>query len=199
MDNRVKKYDDGKYRWVYELNLKEDKSILNVVIKAVILAIVVPYLLLAGYTYFQGNLQAMRDITPVFALVGIAVIIIAFISYFAVTKYYKGYFTFLYEMDEDGIWFRRIESDKENTETIGKLAAFTGALIGNIGLFASGLNTAGNHDAYSDFKKIYSIKSRPRDHLIVLTSFFLFNYIYVNEEDYNMVLEFIESCTGKSA
>ena len=27
MDNRVRKYPDGKYRWIYELSLKEDRSI----------------------------------------------------------------------------------------------------------------------------------------------------------------------------
>lgn len=197
MDYRVRKYDDGIYRWIYELDLKRNLSVLYTTLKVICFSILIPLVILLLIFLFEGNfLNALREILLIYILIGTVVLLIGFISYCAVGIYYKWVFTFYYEMDDEGITFKRIGSDKEKTETIGKLSAMIGAATGNLGLMGSGLSVI-DQNAHSKFSKVYSIKAIPERDLIKVNSLFLFNEVYVNKEDYDLVLEFIESHTNK--
>ena len=52
-----------------------------------------------------------------------------------------------------------------------------------------------NNTAYSDFEKVYSVKSYKDKEVIKVNSPFLFNQIYVKKEDFDFVDSFIrEHC-----
>ena len=89
----------------------------------------------------------------------------------------------------------QIEEQFEKQQVIARAAAFTGALTGNIGLVGSALYNMYNNTAYSDFEKVYSVKSYKDKEVIKVNSPFLFNQIYVKKEDFDFVDSFIrEHC-----
>lgn len=200
MKNRVTKYADGKYRWIYDLDMKKNKSILNTTIIVVLIAYCVPLILLMGIFAFEGNLiTAAREVLPIYLMVGLVLIVITYFSYMIVGHYYKWTMSFMYEMDEDGVYFKRFGDDKEKSETIGKLSAMVGMMTGNYGLVGGGINLATGGAAYSKFSKVRSIKAIPEQDLIEVNSLFLHNSVYVYQEDYDFVKEYIEEYTGKTA
>ena len=74
-----------------------------------------------------------------------------------------------------------------------------GMMTGNYGLVGGGINLATGGAAYSKFSKVRSIKAIPEQDLIEVNSLFLHNSVYVYQEDYDFVKEFIEEYTGKTA
>lgn len=194
MEYRVKKFEDGKYRWLYDLDLRKNLSILYTTIKVVLISFLIPLVLLMIIFAIEGNLiNALKDLLPIYFLIGIVLVFITLISYYIVVRYYKGRFSFMFEMDENGITFKRFGSDAEKTETIGKIVSIIGATTNNAGLVGGGLNLAASQTSTSNFSKVRSIKAILERDLIKVNSLFLFNQIYVNKDDYQFVLNYIQS------
>jgi len=198
MEYRVKKFEDGKYRWLYDLDLRKNLSILYTTIKVVLISFLIPLVLLMIIFAIEGNLiNALKDLLPIYFLIGIVLVFITLISYYIVVRYYKGRFSFMFEMDENGVTFKRFGSDLEKTETIGKITSIIGAATNNAGLMGGGLGLATSQSSTSCFSKVKSIKAIPERDLIKVNSLFLFNQVYVNKEDYQFVLDFIQDHVKK--
>lgn len=194
MEYRVKKFEDGKYRWLYDLDLRKNLSILYTTIKVVLISFLVPLILLMILFAIEGNLiNALKDLLPIYFLICIVLVFITLISYYIVVRYYKGRFSFMFEMDENGVTFKRFGSDAEKTENIGKIVSIIGATTNNAGLVGGGLNLAASQTSTSNFSKVRSIKAIPERDLIKVNSLFLFNQVYVNKDDYQFVLDYIQS------
>ena len=194
MEYRVKKFEDGKYRWLYDLDLRKNLSILYTTIKVVLISFLVPLILLMIIFAIEGNLiNALKDLLPIYFLIGIVLVFITLISYYIVVRYYKGRFSFMFEMDENGVTFKRFGSDAEKTETIGKITSIIGVATNNAGLVGGGLGLAASQTSTSYFSKVGSIKAIPERDLIKVNSLFLFNQVYVNKDDYQFVLDYIQS------
>ena len=200
MTEKVTYCDNGKYRWTYELPAFRNKAIFRTVAVISAISYFVPLLILMGIFAAKGEfISGMQTLLPIYLLCGIALIFIVIVSYYAVGRYYGGKFSFLYEMDESGITFRRMEEDEEKTRNIAELAMLTGVLTKSLGLIGAGMSTSVNDSAYSDFSKLYSIKADPETDMIALTSFLLYNQIFVPRDDFEFVLSFIEDHSGKKA
>ena len=200
MTEKVTYCEDKVYRWTYEMPAFGNKAIFRTVVTVSAIAYIVPLVILMGIFAGKGEfVSGMRTLLPIYLLCGLALVVIVIVSYYAVGKYYGGRFVFLYEMDETGVTFRRLEEDEEKTKNIAELAMLTGYLTKNPGLVGAGLSTSVNDSAFSDFSKLYSIKADPETDMIALTSFMLYNQIFVPHEDYEFVLNFIETHSGKKA
>lgn len=194
MEYRVKKFEDGKYRWLYDLDLRKNLSVLYTTIKVVLISFLVPLVLLMILFAIEGNLiNALKDLLPIYFLIGIVLVFITLISYYIVVRYYKGRFSFMFEMDENGVTFKRFGSDAEKTETIGKITSIIGVATNNAGLVGGGLGLAASQTSTSNFSKVRSIKAIPERDLIKINSLFLFNQVYVNKDDYQFVLDYIQN------
>lgn len=194
MEYRIKKFEDGKYRWLYDLDLRKNLSILYTTIKVVLISFLVPLVLLMILFAIEGNLiNALKDLLPIYFLIGIVLVFITLISYYIVVRYYKGRFSFMFEMDENGVTFKRFGSDLEKTETIGKITSIIGVATNNAGLVGGGLGLAASQTSTSYFSKVRSIKAIPERDLIKVNSLFLFNQVYVNKDDYQFVLDYIQN------
>ncbi|MBQ9157979.1 MAG: hypothetical protein IJ136_01415 [Erysipelotrichaceae bacterium] len=196
LSDRVTRQEDGVYRWLYELDMKKNLILLKTVIKIVGFCLCIPLLLL---TYLSlrthGSLSSLlSDLTPVLICIPV-IALITLGSYMYVSRMYGGKYCVIYELDEKGISFTQIEEQFEKQQVIARAAAFTGALTGNIGLVGSALYNMYNNTAYSDFEKVYSVKSYKDKEVIKVNSPFLFNQIYVKKEDFDFVDSFIrEHC-----
>ena len=194
MDDRVKKCDDGKYRWIYELSLSRNPSVFYTLCKVVIISYFAPLLVLMVVSAREGSMiDTLKWIAPIYLLCGLVLAIVVGLTYYFIYRYYNGSFTFLYEMDEESITLNRYGDDVDKTKLIGQISALTGVLTGSAGLAGSGSYVAASNSARSNFRSVYSIKPYPERDLIKVNSPFLFNEIYVNKQDYDFVLEYIRS------
>ncbi len=196
LSERVTLYDDGFYRWLYEVDMKKNPVIFLTVLKIVGLCLCIPLFLIVFLSVrSEGTFSSLlQDLLPF--LISMAVILLITIgSYWYVSHLYGGKYCIVYEMDENGVRFSQVKQQFEKQQVIAKFATLTGALTGNVGLAGSGLYNMYNNSAYSDFKKVYSVKSYRDNDVIKVDSLFLFNQIYVNKEDFDLVDRFIrEHC-----
>ena len=198
MNEKVKLYGDGVYRWTYDLNLKENKIVLEILLKVLGISLLVPVVLLLYLAIKENNMTYFIDeVLPIFLMVGGIVLVVSFACYYGVAAYYGWHFQFYYEMDEEGVTFSRYGEDLEKTEKLGRLGAFTGIATKNHGLTGTGAYMAANAPARSVFKRVYAVKAYPKRDLIKVNSPFLYNQIYVNKDDYDFVLDFIRMRAGK--
>ena len=192
IDEKVTQYEDGVYRWIYELNPKKNNTIANTVFIAVGLSILVPLIILFIVFAINGQfMAAVKDMLPIFLLVGLVVTIITVIAYHGVNAYYGGSYTYVYEMDDEKISMRFYDDDAKKSENIGKASLLIGSLTRNLGLVGNGMYMAGNYGGESFFNKVYKVRTNPEKDLITITSFMLVNMIFVRSEDYQFVLDFI--------
>ena len=192
LSEKVTLYEDGKYRWLYELNMYKNPSIFYTVAKVVGISAFLPLAVLLFVTMREGHSlsQIMKEMIPVYIVIALMIPITGF-SYWFVAHRYDGVYCMVYEMDENGVEFRQIDKQFEKQKVIAKLAAFTGALTGNLGLLGSALYNMTAQSAYSDFNKVYSVRSFKERNLIKVNSPFLFNQVYAQDEDFDFVENFI--------
>jgi len=184
--------EEGKYQWIYRLDMKNNKSIFMLVLKVILFSFGLVFALLLFLDLKAGN-----SIIPTLTMMGgiLAVLLaITFVSYKIVAHSYKNVYGMVYEMDDEGIRFSQVEDQQQFTDLVSRFAAFAGAVSHNYGLMGTAFALTDN-SAYSDFSKVTKIVEKRQDNLIEVISPFLLNMVYVEEEHYDFVLEFIrERC-----
>lgn len=184
--------EEGKYQWLYQLDMKNNKSIFRLVLGIILISfgIVAAFLLILDIT--EGN-SIIPTITMMGAIMAV-MLVITWVSYKIVAHRYKNVYGIVYEMDDEGIRFTQVEDQQQLNDLIGMFAAVAGAVSHNYGLMGSAFAMA-DSSAYSNFSKVTKIVEKRQDNLIEVISPFLLNMVYVDEEHYDFVLEFIrERC-----
>ena len=198
MEYRVTRDENGNYHWLYDLDMKKNNYMQTTVFRVMLIILVASYLLsILVFMFIGADPGAIRYFSMIFLLIAALMIPITYLATCFVARYYKGHFHYAYEMNEEGIIFRRVGEDAVRTAQIGEAAFWIGIFTSQPGLAGSGAYIAGNYDACSKFTRVFKIKAIPAKECIDLYSPFLLNQIFVNKEDYDFVLNFIESRTGK--
>ena len=185
----VYKMPDGSYEWIYEMDMKKNKSILRVVLIAVG-ASMIPIVLMLLFLSFRDGFDPM--ITFITAVCFLAVILISLLCYWFVGVRYRWSYYMVYRMDEEGITFRQVKEQGEKTEAMGRVISLLGAASGSMGAFSAGVMMTDN-SARSEFKNVKRIKINRFNNLINVISPFLVNMVYVSGRYYDFVLDYIAS------
>ena len=198
LSERVSRCEDGKYRWLYELDMYKNPSIFYTVAKVVGICLLLPIgmIVFLGIRERQSLTDILMELAPVYVVIGILVLITGF-SYWYVAHMYGGRYCAVYEMDEYGVEAKQIKKQFEKQKVIAEFAAWTAALTGNPGLMGSALYNMTNDSSYSEFRKVYSVRSFKGRDLIKVNSPFLFNQIYVGKEDFDFVENYIREHCAK--
>ena len=180
----------GKYRWVYELPMMKSFFLLFEVWKVLGLSAMAVMCLTAALNLFEGGgLEGVLFSMEMGALVFAITLVLSIPSYYIVTKANNGKYTVLFEMDDSGIDHIQIKTDK--ARALDLLVTFTGATAKSRTTTAAGLLSAAGGSLYSRFSKVKRIRAYPRKNLITLTGTFMRNQVYVDEDDFDLVYEYI--------
>lgn len=184
----------GKYRWVYELPMLKSFFLLLEVWKVLGISAMAVYMLMFIINLIEGyDSETLRASVKVMLLVLAILIIISIPAYWIVTKANNGKYTVLFEMDDSGIDHIQIKSEKAKALEI--LTTFVGLKTKNRTTTAAGLLSATGGSLYSHFENIKTIKPKLNDHLIILKGNFFSNHVYVSDEDFDFVYQYIvEHC-----
>ncbi len=198
MDNEpltIKRSDDGKYRWNYKVNLYTNPSILILVMKVMLLTIFITWLIAVLACmgtrdfWFSGLITLSKGL-------GIAMAILFAISipsYYIYALIMGGCYSINFELDEKGLLHEQAPFQQKRAKIISILALIFGALAKNRGAMSSGLASGRPARMYSDFSKVSSIKPVRKHCLINVSGRGIFNKVYVNDKDFDWVLDFIRS------
>lgn len=187
--------NDGKYRWVYDMNLYTNPTILLVVLKIFFWIIVGTWLFISLVTCCTSRhvWDDVCDFTWVFALIGVGFLAFCTMCYYLFALFVGGKYCVLFEMDEGGVMHKQMPYNTKKSKVIGYVTALAGVATGKAAMVGSGLHVAAKTQQHSDFKRVRSIEVYRRRNVIKVNSPFNYNQVYARDEDFDFVLEFIKS------
>ena len=197
-DNRVRLYPDGKYRWVYEVPMLRNPSIAIDVGRVLCISIGVVWLFMVVLLGFEDgfSLHGLWSVTRVFLLLMLAFLAIGALAYLIVAWAYGWKYTALFTMDEQEIVHQQAYGQTRRAQMLGALSALAGAAAGRAGAVGAGLLSASHFSTTSRYADGGKVVPRRSMHLIKVDQRLSRNRIYVDDEDFDFVYDFLsEHCS----
>ena len=137
-------YPDGKYRWVYELNLYKSSAIFSEILKVLGITLVIVMLLMGIFSLMDGDgimdtLKFLGEMGGILLAIFIPLSIVSYLIYAYVTG---GKYCVVFEMDEKGITHIQHPKDVKKTKLIGALTVLAGIAGGRPGIAGTGILAA---------------------------------------------------------
>lgn len=186
-DGTVRLCEDGKYRWVYELDMMRNSAVLGTLFKIFGFIFLGIWLVAAIAEGFSGFGQLTLTLLLIFA--GVSVLIL--LSYWIVAKMNGGKYCVLFTMDETGLMHTQLPRQYKKAQVAGWIAMLAGVLAGNPSAVGAGILAATRNSLISNFSKVRTIQAVPRQNLIKVNSPLSKNQVYVDDAQFQFVLDFI--------
>ena len=174
--------EDGTYDWIYCMNMLKD-AICFIPVTAVLLFV----------SWGSDDFPMMVGILA--ACFGVVMLITLFSTWF-VNTIYKGSYMLVYQMNNEAIMFSQTIDQAAMTRTIAGASAAVNAAGNNIGGVIAGTGLAMSPNLHiAKFAKVSSVRGNRADHLIWVNTFLQALMIYVPDEFYDFVWNYItERC-----
>ena len=185
---------DGKYRWMYELPMFSNSTILLTVIKVVAITFGILFGMFLVIDLISGNMDAFVGSLPVLLILFGVFLGIAFISYIILALCYGGKYIVLFEMDERGVDHIQAPRQYKKAHAIKLLGALASVSSPNIPAGAGIASLIGTNNVQrSTFSKVKSVRFDRRKHVIYVDEALIKNQVYAADCDYDFVVNFIMS------
>lgn len=186
---------DGKYRWVYEFDMLRNPSMIILVLKVFGIAMLIVFGFMIILDIYDGDsFQEILAFEGKLILIILAIIVpLCIVSYLILAASFNWKYVVLYEMDEEGIECRQLKKQVKKTKAIGFITTMLGIATGNPTTMGAGILAATRSTSYSTFSSVKAVKPYPRRDLIKVNEPFFYNQIYVEDEDFDFVYNYIRT------
>ena len=184
---------DGKYRWVYDVPMLKNTSILLEVfwVLGISFGVVWLFVLLLGGCKSNFRWVELWDITRGFLILMAVFIVLGCVAYFFVSWYYNFKYSILFIMDENEVVHKQLPSTVGKARAIGKLTAIAGAASGRIGMAGMGILVANRTSLSCSYSSVRRIIPSSRQNLIKVRERFYRNMVFVPDEDFDFVYQYL--------
>ena len=196
--NRVTLFPDGNYRWVYEVKMLTNPTILFDVYKVLGISFGVVWLFMLLINGCEGNLTlgSIWEFSYGFLVLMAVFVVIGIVAYFIVAWVYDWKYVVLYTLNEKEVIHQQMPRQAKKAQVIGALTAMVGGLAGKSGVVGAGLLTASKTSSISKLADVAHLIPNRRRNLIKVNQLFNRNRIYVPDEDFDFVYDFLRKhCT----
>ena len=191
----IQRGDDGVYRWNYRLNLYTNYSVLVLVMKVMLLSVFITWLFVVLCCAWSRGfwMAGFLTLCKGFGLIAAILLALTIPSYYLYALIMGGAYSVNFEMDGNGVKHEQEACQQNRAKIISILVMIIGALGRNHGAMNAGRTAGRPAMMYSDFSKVKSIKPEKKQHLMNVSGRGVFNKVYVADDDYEWVLDFIRS------
>ena len=182
---------DGVYRWFYPFDMRKNPTILFTTWKLETLAVGVTYLLVLLLELIASGdnlFVAAWALGKGFFLIWLFCLFLGVIAYLIVAKIYGWRYLVIFEMGEDSILHKQMESQAEKAQVIAWIALLTARSETAQG---AALMAMCRHELSSSFASLRSVRIDRRRDTIKLGERFYHNQIYAAPEDFDFVMNYI--------
>ena len=186
--------DDGKYRWVYEMNMITNPTIFLTVFKIFFWIILVMWAVFGLFLYvFAGDWEGLWGMTKA-ALIGLGVMaVLTLLGVLVLAIIYGGKYIVLFEMDENEVAHIQVPRQFKKAQALGAITALAGGAAGRLSTAGAGLLSATKNASTSEFKNVRSVKACRRLNVIKVNQLLNKNQVYVPDADFDFVYDWIKS------
>ena len=191
---------DGVYRWVYEMLMMKNPTILFTVWKVFGMAGAIVFLFVFLLDVFENNVSGetmLGALKSVAVIVGIF-LVLSIIAYIILAAVYGWKYVVLFEMDEDRIKHIQVPRQQSKAEVLGLITALAGLASKNLSTTGIGITAGTRSTSTTEYAYVKSIKSNRRRSVIRLSQGLSKNQIYADGSDFDFALDFISSRCPKA-
>ena len=188
--SRVTLYEDGVYRWSYDMYMWRNRFMLKHVLKILGAMCALLYFTMTGAFGF-GRLTLRT--AALFLLIPAALFLLALLIYLICALAMRGRYHLRFEMDERTVALLQSDSTKRRNRVLAAAAAAAGSASGqrSKALRVGAALGAADSVGITAFSDVTSVSLHPREDVIHLREWFAMNQIYVPAEDYAFVAAYI--------
>lgn len=189
---RVRLCEDGKYRWTHPLDLKKNLTILILVYKLFGIFFSIPLLYLVVRAAIEGDWAWAWDNSIKIWLIVMAVFaVIVYLSYRIVVGLYGGKYIVHFTMDSGQLTYRQDAVQEERSRKFGLLVFLVGLVSEEPSTMGQGMYLASGSVHTAPLDKIRRIRPCRSQQLIKLSQGLFQNRVYVQDEDFDLILDFL--------
>lgn len=188
----VRLCNDGKYRWAYEMNLLKNPTIFLTVLKVMMISI--------GIVWLFGLIIGLGDMDMDYFLfwtkfmgIMIGIIIVLAVISILIVATILGKYVVLFEMDEKEVVHIQMPRQVKKAEVVGLITALVGVMAKSPTTIGAGMLAASKTKSSSVFANVRHVKARRWLNLIKVNQLLNKNQVYVADEDFDFVYDFIKS------
>lgn len=185
---------DGKYRWVYELNMLANPVILFTIWKIfgiILLALLVFSFLLEVSDGNAGLWVQNFLLTPMILIIPGILLVLTLIAYLVVAAVYGFKYVVLFEMDEEGVVHNQMPRQFKKAEGMAWLSVMAGVIAGDYTTVGAGIMAGSKTSSRTRFSDVRSIVRQEKYHTIRVNEIMEKNQIYADDADYDFVWSYI--------
>ena len=192
-NDHVQLYPDGKYRWVYEVNMLTNYSILFDVWKVLGISMGILVLLFVIIAFFDGDwsFDTLTGMASSLGIVVLVMLVLGLIGYFVYAAISGWKYAVLFIMDEKEVVHQQMPNTVKKGQLIGALTILAGLASGRPGVVGTGVLAQSRMSMISTLADVERLIPCRRMNLIKVNQRFAKNRIYVNDEDFDFVYNFL--------
>jgi len=193
VNEHVRLYPDGKYRWVYEVNMLTNFSILFDVWKVLGISMGILVLLFVVIAVFDGgwDVDMLIGMASTLGIVALVMLVLGLIGYFVYAAISGWKYAVLFIMDEKEVVHQQMPNTVKKGQLIGALTILAGLASGRPGAVGTGVLAQSRLSMTSTFAHVERLISCRKMNLIKVNERFEKNRVYVNTEDFDFVYDFL--------
>lgn len=189
---------DGVIRWVYEMNMWKNPTLIITVWKILLLVALFPALLVFILSLGDGFGAALLTMIKIYALVALIVSALMLLAYPLVTFIYGGQYCVLFEMDKNGVKHIQMHKQFKQNQVLSMITVLAGIAAGNVQTTAAGVLAGTKQSIYSTFDKVKTVRINQKRNVIFLSENLSHNQVYASAEAFAFVENFIVSQCKKA-
>lgn len=199
--DRVTLCKDGKYRWVYDVNLYTNPTVFIDVVKVMLLsaAIMVAVVLLIGLFSGGMSMRVLKGMAGGFGLTVVILLGLALVGYLLYAVITGGKYTVLFILDEKELVHQMYGKNLKKSKLIGQLAMMAGAASGRVGTIGTGMMAKSRTSMTTELKHVRRLIPHRWMNTIKVNQLLSKNRVYMKKEDFDFVYNFLcEHCTNRN-
>lgn len=190
--------EDGILRWVYEMDMWKNPTLLITIWKVLMLASFVPALLVFFLSLEDGLGGALLSLFKVVAITAAIVSALMLLAYPLVSLINGGKYCVLFEMDEHAVKHIQIQKQFKKSQVLSMLAALSGLAAGSPAAAGAGLLAASKQSSISRFDQVKTIMVDEKRQVIYVNEKVSQNQVYAEAQNFAFVRDFILSRCPKA-
>ena len=185
---------DGKYRWVYELDMYKSSAIIKELWRVLLIsgAIVVAFLFIINIMD-NDLMDALRFVAQSAGILFGIFLVLSIIGYLVFAFIIGGKYCVVFEMDEEGINHKQHQKHVKKSELIGAITVLAGMAGGNLSTVGTGVLAAARTSMLTYFDDVKELEILPKERLIRLNETLSRNQVYAEDEDFAFVASYIQA------
>ena len=193
VNEHVRLFPDGKYRWVYEVNMLTNYSILFDVWKVLGISMGILVLLFVVIAVFDGgwDVDMLIGMASTLGIVALVMLVLGLIGYFVYAAISGWKYAVLFIMDEKEVVHQQMPNTVKKGQLIGALTILAGLASGRPGAVGTGVLAQSRLSMTSTLAHVERLISCRKMNLIKVNERFEKNRVYVNTEDFDFVYDFL--------